>query len=308
MKENVCGNRVRRILKRVLYFFAVSLAMSVIFYLAIASIFSTEEEKRMAIENELIRKEYAFMESNVERLESVVAGLEERDREIYHNIFEAYPPSLDIYSQESVIVNDADSVTTYSSARRAAQRIASIEGRSDQCRTRLENIMKILSSGNVNACNIPCIIPVRDFNPSKAGASTGMKIHPLYKTIRQHDGMDLVVGEQTEVIATADGVVSELLRLHPKEGNAITIDHGNGYVTRYSHLGNIYVRLGQKVKRGSKIALVGNTGSSFAPHLHYEVIFRGRYLEPVHFFFAQQTPQQYRQTMLVALNNGQSMD
>ncbi len=308
MEGNVHGNRFRQALKKTLYFFLVSLAMSVIFYLVLASIFSTEEEKRMSIESELIRKEYAFMESNVERLESVVAGLEERDREIYHDIFEAYPPSLDLSAQESVIANDAVTAVTYSSAREAAKRIASIENRSAQCRTRVENILKILSSGNVNACNIPSIVPVRDFNPSKAGASTGMKIHPLYKKLRKHEGMDLVIQEQTEVIATADGVVSEVLKLHPKEGNAITIDHGNGYVTRYSHLGNIYVRIGQRVSRGSRIALVGNSGSSFAPHLHYEVIFMGRYLEPVHFFFAQQTPQQYRQTMLVALNNGQSMD
>lgn len=301
-------SRGKLFLRKVLFFFLASIALSVLFYMILASIFSTEEEKRMALESELIREEYESMERDVTRLENVVAGLQERDKEIYHNIFEAYPPSLSLPGSDSTYSNDADSVVTFGFARQSSERINAISGRGRECQVRIDNIMKVLSSGNVILANIPSMIPVPEFNPSKAGASVGMKIHPLYKTLKMHNGLDIVVPEQTDVYAAAGGVVSEVKKSAAKEGNVITIDHGNGYVTRYSHLGNMYVRQRQKVSRGGRIALVGNSGSSFAPHLHYEVIFRGRYLEPVHFFFSEQTPQDYRQTMLTALNNGQSMD
>jgi len=308
MERNGLNDGVKRFFRRTLFFLLASMAISCLIYLLLASVFSTEEEKRMALESELIREEYDAMEENVERLENVVAGLQERDREIYHNIFEAYPPSLEIPEDNPAFSNDADSVATFGYSRHMAEKIHSLSGRSAECRVKIENIMKVLSSGHVIAGNIPSVIPVHGFNPSKAGASTGKKMHPLYKTLREHNGIDIVVPEQTDVLAAADGEVKEVSRSSSKEGNAITIDHGNGYVTRYTHLGNMFVRKGQKVRQGSRIALVGNSGSSFAPHLHYEVIFRGRYLEPVHFFFSEQTPQEYRQTMLVALNNGQSMD
>lgn len=298
----------KRILRKILFFFLASIAMSVLFYIVLATVFSTEDEKRMSIESDLIREEYGFMEKDVERLENIVAGLEERDREIYHNIFEAYPPYLSVSTGDSAYSDDADSVVTFGFACHSAERIDRVRTQGVGCQVKIDNIMKVLASGNVIALNVPSIVPVPGFTPSKAGACTGMKIHPLYKTLRMHNGLDIVVPEQTDVYAAAAGVVSEVNRSSSGEGNVITIDHGNGYVTRYSHLGRMYVRRGQRVNRGGIIALVGNSGSSFAPHLHYEVIFRGRYLEPVHFFFAEQTPQEYRETMLVALNNGQSLD
>jgi len=62
------------------------------------------------------------------------------------------------------------------------------------------------------------------------------------------------------------------------------------------------------VEQGDRIAVIGTTGTTFLPHLHYEVLFWNRYQDPVHFFFARQTTQEYRQTMTVAMNNGQSLD
>jgi len=308
MPEKVHDKKLGRLFRNVLFFLLASLAISALFYLLLASVFSTEEEKRMSLENNLIREEYDGMERDVERLESVVAGLLERDREIYHNIFEAYPPSLSVSDPDMLFSNDADSVVTFNYARNVTERINSVSRRSAECRVRIENIMKVLNSGNVIAANIPSMIPVPAFTPSKAGASTGIKMHPLYKKLREHNGLDIVVPEQTNVYATADGIVAEVNKSATKEGNVITLDHRNGYVTRYSHLGQMFVRKGMVVRQGCVIALVGNSGNSFAPHLHYEVVFRGRHLEPVHFFFGDQTPQEYRKTMLVALNNGQSLD
>ena len=83
----------------------------------------------------------------------------------------------------------------------------------------------------------------------------------------------------TQIIAAAAGVVVEVGN-ESGYGNLITIDHGNGVVTRYGHCSRIIARVGQRVQRGDKIALVGNTGISTGPHLHYEVIVNGKPVNP----------------------------
>ena len=88
----------------------------------------------------------------------------------------------------------------------------------------------------------------------------------------------------------------------------MTIDHKNGYVTVYNHLGKIKVRKGQKVKQGDVIAEVGLTGMSFAPHLHYEVWYNGKVMDPMDYFFSSITPQMYRDMAVVTANTGQSLD
>ena len=86
------------------------------------------------------------------------------------------------------------------------------------------------------------------------------------------------------------------------------IDHGNGYKTSYGHLSEIRVKRGDKVKRGDIIALSGNSGLSFAPHLHYEVVFNGTRVDPVHYFFMELTPEEYKSIKQIALSSMQSFD
>jgi murein DD-endopeptidase MepM/ murein hydrolase activator NlpD len=126
--------------------------------------------------------------------------------------------------------------------------------------------------------------------------------------MREHHGVDYLVPEGTAIFATADGVVKSLSEKTTTHGKAITIDHGNGYETSYSHLLDIRVRKGQKVKRGDIIALSGNSGLSFAPHLHYEVRYRDTRVDPVHYFFLELTPEEYQRIIRIALSSMQSFD
>ena len=93
---------------------------------------------------------------------------------------------------------------------------------------------------------------------------------------------NLKVGKK--VIATADGTVRSS-RYYGSFGNYIEIDHGNGYITAYGHLSNRSVKVGDKVNRGQKIGEVGNTGRSTAPHLHYEVQYKNKAVDPSPFYF-----------------------
>jgi len=99
--------------------------------------------------------------------------------------------------------------------------------------------------------------------------------HPVTGRISPHNGTDFAVGIGTPVYATGDGKVI-LTKNHPYAGKYIVIQHGNTYKTRFLHLSKILVKKGQKVSRGQRIALSGNTGRSTGPHLHYEFIIKGR--------------------------------
>ncbi|ROS01130.1 murein DD-endopeptidase [Sinobacterium caligoides] len=94
--------------------------------------------------------------------------------------------------------------------------------------------------------------------------------HPITGLRRPHNGTDFAVPPGTTVLSTGDGVVKRVVR-HKYAGLYIEVDHGNSYSTRYLHLSKALVKRGQRVKRGEKIALSGNTGRTTGPHLHFEL-------------------------------------
>ena len=129
----------------------------------------------------------------------------------------------------------------------------------------------------------PTIVPVSgaSFNVS----SYGMRIDPFTGQQAMHEGMDFLAETGTPIAAAAGGVVI-FAGFHPQYGNLIELDHGNDLVTRYAHCSRLFVKEGDVLKRGRKIAEVGNTGRSTGPHLHFEVRFRGSAQNPAKFLFA----------------------
>lgn len=101
------------------------------------------------------------------------------------------------------------------------------------------------------------------------------RFHPVTKRVAPHNGTDFATPIGTPVNSSGDGVVV-MTRSHPYAGNYVVIQHGNSYQTRYLHLSKILVKKGQKVSRGQKIGLSGKSGRVSGPHLHYELIVRGR--------------------------------
>lgn len=118
--------------------------------------------------------------------------------------------------------------------------------------------------------------------PTKGWISRGygMKYDPFTGYKQMHSGLDIANHRGTPIVATADGRVASVGR-NGGMGKTIVINHGFGFKTKYGHLSEIKVKRGQKVKRGDVIALMGSTGYSTGPHLHYEVIRNGRTLNPM---------------------------
>jgi murein DD-endopeptidase MepM/ murein hydrolase activator NlpD len=124
---------------------------------------------------------------------------------------------------------------------------------------------------NIMDCT-PAVWPVRGFLTSKFGMRWG----------RLHAGIDIANKVGTIITAPADGVVI-FIGVKQGYGNFMTIGHGYGITTNYGHLYSVLVKLGDTVKRGDKIAVVGNTGRTTGPHLHYEVLLNGVHVDPLYY-------------------------
>jgi murein DD-endopeptidase MepM/ murein hydrolase activator NlpD len=107
----------------------------------------------------------------------------------------------------------------------------------------------------------------------------GKRLDPVNGKLALHTGLDFRAKPSDNIYATADGVVQKAF-YNGGHGNYVLIDHDNGYSTVFSHMKKFMVRPGDKVRRGQLIGLVGNTGRSTGPHLHYEVLLDGEPIDP----------------------------
>lgn len=295
----------RSVLMRVLKYFLASVSLAVVYYIIFALFFSTDRERRLKSENRMFERLYPEMEQKQQLLEDVVSGLQVKDNIIYNDLFHTdvisfdQNPTVDFLAGEDSL--EVSEIVDYSDKRLSALRPAADKVDSD-----FREIFRMLSSGEVQLP--PFSLPLKDFSYSSTGASTGYRINPFYKVKVRHDGLDMVASAGTPVYASADGIVSEVVRSRKGLGNVVAIDHGNGYVTRYAHLSDIKVLRGRKVSKGDMVGKVGVTGNSFAPHLHYEVWRDSVALDPVSYFFGSVTPEEYGHMLLLSASAGQSMD
>lgn len=154
----------------------------------------------------------------------------------------------------------------------------------------------------------PSIQPVSLNELIRFGSSFGMRLHPILKKYRPHNGIDLTAPRGTKIYATADGEVVQANYTTGGYGKKILIDHGHGYKTLYGHCNKILVERGQKVKRGEVIGLVGNTGLSAAPHLHYEVWINNRPVNPINYYANDLSPGEYDRMITLLSNADPSFD
>ncbi len=122
-----------------------------------------------------------------------------------------------------------------------------------------------------------------------------------------HTGCDFSAPQGTPIYATGDGKVVKVKTNYRGYGKEVEIDHGYGYITKYAHMKEFAVKNGARVKRGEIIGYVGNTGSSTAPHLHYEVIKDGKKVNPMHFFYQDLGAEEYETLLELASRENQSL-
>ena len=293
--------------KIIFKYFGLSILLALLYYVVFSLLVSTEQEKVLARETQLMEQEYSKLQQKVGVLDNTIKNLQHRDREIYRSIFNAEPP---VYSSmgDYDMFEGIDTTRMESMVSDAKMRLDVIEKGMGKVNSTIEEINSALEGLGESAKSIPSIVPIKDFTVRQTGASVGEKMHPFYKTVTMHTGMDLLAATDTPILAAADGVVESAVRNGKKDGINVTVNHQNGYVTVYKNMGKMNVRKRQKVKQGDIIGRVGMSGISFAPHLHYEVWYNGQMMNPMDYFFASLTPQMYRDMAVIVANTGQSLD
>ena len=151
------------------------------------------------------------------------------------------------------------------------------------------------------ATAVPAIWPIdrKALHNNHIGAFNPRRFHPILHRIVAHEGIDLGCDRGTPVYATGDATVelAEGAGYNGGYGHQVLLNHEFGYKTRYAHLSDVLVKLGDKVKRGQIIARTGNTGRSSGPHLHYEVILKGTPVNPINYFNRNMSAEEYEELM-----------
>ena len=296
---------IRRRIGKALRYLAATVTTAIGLYVLFSLFFSTEEEKRLQQENDLYATYYQELREKERLVTDVVEGLEMRDDALYRRIFETEAPSVDAVTAADVIsVSDSLSESFYLSY--SASKSESLRMMAENVEENFREIYRLMAQRQDNLP--PLTLPLEGMSYVQTGASVGVKHNPLYKVDIQHNGIDLVAPQGSVVRAAADGVIRNVIHSNKGLGNIVEIDHRNGYVTRYALLGDISVPQGRTVKRGQKIGTVGISSTTFAPHLHYEVLQDGKVLDPVHFLFASVDPDEYAKMLYMSVSTRQSMD
>lgn len=312
-KENrfdVVRLTVGRIIWNVFKFVFLSLLLAIIGYAFYALVFDTPEEKELRSQNRSMEEAQAVLETRIDLLEQVVTDLQARDRELYGELFQTVPPAYRLSDEDTnrLDLAQVDRMSYADLVWNSYAGLSRMESRSRRVEMMFDSINAAVTAKGARPTGIPSIVPLKNFTITQTGASVGNKINPFYKILRRHDGIDLAATEGTQVLAVADGTVTDIQTGHRTFGNRITITHPGGIQTTYSHLSKMSISRGQQVRQGAVIGEVGSTGRAFASHLHFEVINDGQPVEPVHYFFADLDRHSYRDMLLAAMTNGQSLD
>jgi len=153
--------------------------------------------------------------------------------------------------------------------------ITSLESETRLQETSFTELQEHLLSQSSILASTPSILPARGWMTS----AFGNRKDPFTGRKHRHKGIDLANRIGTPIYAPADGIITRVAML-PQFGKMVEVNHGYGTKTRYGHLSKIDVKVGQKIKRGDKIAGMGNTGRSTGPHVHYEIVVNGVNVNP----------------------------
>jgi murein DD-endopeptidase MepM/ murein hydrolase activator NlpD len=292
-------------------FFTVTLFLSFIILYYSGNFLETPKLNRMKEEQSQILLNMKLLKNEVRKYDNKLADIEYNDDHVYRTYFEVdpLPSSLrdagsggNIYYELFSKSRYKDFITDLASDMDRVAKKLIVQSRS------FEDIVELAKNKEKRLAARPSIQPVSIKELTRFGSAFGMRIHPILKYPKMHEGIDLTCPTGTKVFAPADGVVIEAGYTSGGYGIRIMIDHGFGYKTVFGHLSRVLVKVGDKMKRGDEIALVGNTGLSTCPHLHYEIIVNGKKVNPFNYYASDLTAEEYDKMINLYASSDPSFD
>lgn len=292
-------------------YFLAGLALALLVYVVFSLFSYTPSERRLAWERAQLDSAVAELNARYDQVSAVLSDIEGRDKSIYRTIFESEPSESDAEAAEQAVSNlykQLEDEGVEALLQRTDGLLAKLDTLSETQSRRFDTVVALVKQQGAAVRQIPSVQPVDNGKLTGMVASFGRRVHPFYKVLRMHTGVDYALPVGSSVYATADGTVRTIKRSERGYGNMIVVEHGALYATSYAHLEKINVRQGQSVRRGDVIGEVGNTGLSMAPHLHYEVLYKGEAVDPVNYFFGELGPLELERMERNAAQRGQTLD
>jgi murein DD-endopeptidase MepM/ murein hydrolase activator NlpD len=301
---------VKEKLKKLLSIVTAGSVFAALVLLFAYNFFSSPKERMLKREIEEYKLQYEILNERMARINTVLNDIENRDDNIYRVIFEAEPiPSsirnaayggTDRYAKLEGYDNSTLIIETTKKLDMLSRRLYVQSKSYDEVLDLAKNKTQMMSC-------IPAIMPIKN-GATKICSGFGYRLHPIYKTLQLHPGIDIISPRGTPIYATGDGIVSSPAGSYlTGYGICVVINHGYGYQTLYGHMSRKVVSEGQKIKRGQLIGYVGSTGMSTAPHLHYEVWKGGKRMNPINYFYNDLTPDEYQKVIELSSKINQSL-
>ncbi|HPY67357.1 MAG TPA: M23 family metallopeptidase [Bacteroidales bacterium] len=299
------------VLLRGLAYLVGSLIIAVAYYMIFAIFFDSPKEKALLREIDQLTLQYDLIHREMNDLDKVITHLQETDDNLYRTIFEAEPIPSTLREGGEGGVNRYKELEGYSNSNiviETTKRLDKIRKQVYLQSKSFDELIDLAKRKEDMLRAIPAILPISNKDLKRTASGYGLRIHPIYKIIKFHAGMDFTAPTGTDIYATGDATVKAVVSAKRGLGNHVILDHGFGYQSIYAHMDKANVRVGQKVSRGEVIGFVGNTGLSVAPHLHYEIKLNDKNVDPVNYYFNDLSPEEYERMIEIASKTGQSFD
>jgi len=297
-------------IKRLLIHIFSGISLGAVFFFIFVSFVDSPEERQLEQEKSRLQAQYKLLERGMDDLQEVLNDLQQRDDNLYRVIYQSEPIPFSVrratasngeYYNQLLKMTNSEIASTTTEKFDALKKQIYIQSKS------YDELVKLAQNQEKMLQHIPAIQPVLNKDLKRAASGYGWRIDPVYRTRRFHEGMDFTAPTGTEIFATGNGTVV-MTGWKQGYGNTVQINHGFGYLTLYGHMSAIKARNGQQVRRGEVIGLVGSTGKSTGPHLHYEVHLKGKPQNPQNYYFLDLTPAQYDEMVQITENAGQMFD
>ena len=297
--------------KNIFIYLGASIFSGIIMIMIFFQFFDSPKQKQLKRDNSNLLNQYNTLNNELTDINLVLKDMQNRDDNIYRVIFEADPIPSSIRKAGFGGVNRYKHLENLSNSELIIETTKKIDIISKQIYIQSKSFDEVINlannKANMLAC-LPSIQPVDNKDLKRMVSGFGRRIHPVYKTITHHDGMDFAAATGTPIYATANGTIEKSTYDRGGYGKHVIINHGFGYKTLYAHMNEIKVSKGSTVKRGDVIGYVGNTGLSVGPHLHYEVHYKGKKENPSFYYHNDLSPSEYNKLIELSTVENQSFD
>jgi len=262
--------------------------------------FNTSTYQAMKREKDALLSQYKKLNKKMEAMNASLASIQEKDDNLYRVLLDKQPIPSTVRQAGFGGSDKYEGLLGYDNSGLLVETSKKIDILSKKIEIQTNSYSELIGLAHLKMSELQSLPAIRPVSDKRASISSmfGFRMHPILKRRKMHEGLDFTAPIGTPVYAPADGTV-ETAGYEGGLGRVLKIRHGFGYLTVYGHLSRIDVTPGKRVKRGEQIALIGNSGLSSGPHLHYEIKHYGILTDPINYFFNDINPEDYNK-MLVA--------